>query len=174
MMMKKLFYMAVLAVITLTSASVSAQTAYKFGHIDSNQLLSLMPEREKVKTELETFAKQLEGQLTTMQGEFERKYNEYIEQAETMSPLIRQTKEQELGEMQQRIQMFQQNAQQELSAKEAELFQPVVDKARNAIKTVADENGYTYVFDLSTGALIHVSADSDDLLPLVKAKLGIQ
>lgn len=171
--MKKILTIAILLVATLMSSNTFAQKQYKFGHVDSNQLLSIMPEREKAKVDLEKYAKQLESTLTAMQSEFERKYQSYVESADSLSPLIRQTKEGELGEMQQRIQTFQQTAQQDLGQKENELLQPIITKARAAISEVAEEGGYTYVFDMGTGVILHHSADSEDILPLVKAKLGI-
>jgi len=171
--MKKILTVAILLVATLLGSHTFAQKQYKFGHIDSNQLLSLMPEREKAKVDLEKYAKQLETTLTAMQSEFERKYQDYVANADSLSPLIRQTKEGELGEMQQRIQKFQQTAQQDLSAKEGELLQPIIAKARDAINAVAEEGGYIYVFDIGTGVVLHHSADSEDILPLVKTKLGI-
>ncbi len=171
--MKKFLTLAIVVIALAFTNNTFAQTQYKFGHIDSNQLLSLMPEREQAKNELENFAKQLESQMSTMQGEFERKYQEYMVSADSLSPLIRQTKEQELGEMQQRIQSFQQNAQKELADKEGSMLQPIIEKARAAISEVATENNFTYVFDIGTGVILHWSADSEDVLPLVKTKLGI-
>lgn len=173
--MKKILTFALLLVTAITISNTAiAQTTLKFGHIDSNALLSIMPEREAAKNALEAHAQQLEETLTVMQAEFEKKYTDYVAQADSLSPLIRQTKEAELGEIQQRIQAFQQNAQQELSGKESELLQPIIQKAREAISEVATENGYIYVFDLGTGVLLHHSEDSEDILPLVKVKLGIQ
>jgi len=173
--MKKIMTLAVLLVMAFTFANQTfAQKTYKFGHIDSNQLLSLMPERAKAKTQLETYAKQLESTLSTMQSEFENKYQSYTASADSLSPLIRQTKEKELGDLQQRIQAFQQKAQQDLSDKESTLLQPIIDKAKKAIDEVATENGFTYIFDTGTGVILHHSADSEDILPLVKTKLGIQ
>ncbi len=173
--MKRILSLALLFVITFTiSNNTTAQTTLKFGHIDSNALLTIMPEREAAKNALEAHAQQLEETLTVMQAEFERKYTDYVAKGDSLSPLIRQTKEAELGEIQQRIQAFQQNAQQELSAKEGELLQPIIQKARDAISEVAAENGYLYVFDLGTGVILHFSEESEDILPLVKVKLGIQ
>lgn len=172
--MKNLLTIAIILVATLMGSHAFAQKQYKFGHIDSNQLLTLMPEREKAKVDLEKYAKQLESTLTAMQSEFERKYQDYIATADSLSPLIRQTKEGELGEMQQRIQTFQQTAQKDLGEKENELLQPIILKARNAITAVSEEGGYIYVFDIGTGMILHHSADSEDILPLVKVKLGIQ
>lgn len=171
--MKKILSIALLfAVLAITNNAV-AQTTYKFGHIDSNELLSIMPEREAAKVTLEKHAQQLEETLTVMQAEFEKKYNEYVANADSLSPLIKQTKEAELGEIQQRIQAFQQQAQQELGQTENELLAPIIEKARGAISEVAAENGYLYVFDLGTGALLYHSEDSENILPLVKVKLGI-
>ena len=173
--MKKILAIAVMVVLAFTFVNQTfAQKTYKFGHIDSNQLLSLMPERAQAKTTLEAYAKQLESTLSTMQTEFENKYQDYLASADSLSPLIRQTKEKELGDLQQRIQAFQQKAQQDLSEKESSLLQPIIDKAKKAIDDVATENGFTYIFDTGTGVILHHSADSEDILPLVKAKLGIK
>ncbi len=172
--MKKIVILAALILTVAFTSDLAAQKQYKFGHIDSNQLLSQMPQREKAKVELEKYAKQLESTLSGMQTEFERKYQEYVSTADSLSNLIRQTKESELGEMQQRIQTFQQTAQQDLAQKENELLQPIIQKARTAISEVADENNFTYVFDVGTGVILHFSDDSIDILPMVKAKLGIQ
>lgn len=173
--MKKILSIAFVMIAAFAiSNNAMAQNTYKFGHIDSNELLSIMPERESAKSALENHAKQLEETLTVMQAEFEKKYNEYVTTADSLSPLIRQTKEAELGELQQRIQAFQQQAQQELSQKENELLAPIIEKARKAIDDVASENGYLYVFDTGSGMILHHSEDSENILPLVKAKLGIQ
>jgi outer membrane protein len=39
---------------------------------------------------------------------------------------------------------------------------------------VARENGFTYIFDLSRGSVIYFSEQSEDILPLVKKKLGLE
>lgn len=173
--MKKvlIYVLSVVSLLVLTNLSF-AQTKLKFGHVDSNALLQMMPERLNAQKALETHAKQLEETLGMMKTEFEKKYTEYVSTADSLSPLIRQTKEAELGELQQRIQAFQQKAQQELVQKENELLKPIVEKARKAIEEVGTENGYLYVFDIGSGAILHHSSDSQDILPLVKAKLGIK
>ena len=62
----------------------------------------------------------------------------------------------------------------QLQQKEAELFQPVMEKAQAAIEKVAKANGFTYVFDLGAGGLLYFSEQSVDILPLVKKELGIE
>ena len=162
-----------LVVCLLASGSLMAQTKLKIGHIDSNKLLSIMPEKDQVQVTLESHAKEIENTLAAMQDEFEKKYQDYLAKADSLTDLIKQTKEAELQDLQQRIQTFQMSAQQDYQTTERELFQPIIDKAKNAIDEVAKENGYTYVIDSGSGALIYFSDTSDDLFDLVKAKLGL-
>ena len=55
-----------------------------------------------------------------------------------------------------------------------ELNETVMKKAQDAIDKVAKAQGLAYVFDLATGAIIYIDeANTVNLLPLVKAELGI-
>ena len=171
--MKKLFKLLVI-VVFLTSTNSFAQTKVKIGHIDSNKLLSIMPEKAQVQTALDSHAKEIENTLAGMQDELQKKYQDYMAKGDSLTPLIKQTKEAELQDLQQRIQTFQTNAQQDYQTKERDMFQPVIEKARKAIEEVAKENGYTYIIDSGSGALIYFSDDSDDIFELVKAKLNLQ
>lgn len=168
--MKKIYFTIVC--LGLALGSLNAQTKLKFGHVDSQTLLEAMPEKVEADKALETFAKQLESQLEVMSTELETKYQDYQANQAVMSDIIKQTKEEELQMLQQRIQNFQQNAQQSLAKKEGEVYQPILDKAKKAIEDVAVENGFTYVFDTSAGSLLY-QPTSDDILNLVKKKLGI-
>ena len=103
----------------LLSGTINAQSKLKVGHVDSNKLLSIMPERNQVQATLETNAKEIENILAEMQDEFERKYQDYLSKQDSLTPLIKQTKEAELQDLQQRIQTFQVSAQQDYQAKEA-------------------------------------------------------
>ena len=133
-----------------------------------------MPEREQARVQLEKYAKQLEDQMAAMQTELESKYQQYLEQRDSLPQVLLEAKERELTDIQQRFQTFQQTAQKDLSAKEGELLQPIIDKAKKAIDDVAAENGFIYVFDMSMGAILYNSDQSVDLLPLVLKKLGIK
>jgi len=159
------------AVILFLSIGVNAQSRLKIGHIDSGELLMLMPERDSARIKLETHAGQLERQLTTMHGEFESKYQDFVAQQASMSELIRQTKARELQELQTRIENFQQSAQEDLETKEMELLTPILNRAKTAIEEVAKENGFTYILDVASGALLYY--EGENILPLVKRKLGL-
>lgn len=156
----------------LATGSVLAQGKSKFGHIDSQVLLESMPEKKQADKDLEAFANQLQSQLQAMTTEWETKMKDYRANSAVMTDIIKQTKEEEIAGLEQRIQNFQQNAQGSLAKREGELYQPILDKAKEAIDQVASENSYTYVFDTSSGALLY-QPDGDDILPMVQKKLGI-
>ncbi len=171
--MKNLLKLLVLTLFLFSGTIINAQN-YKFGHINSQGLLSIMPERDSAEAIIQKYAMELESQLELMQVEYRNKLNDYLEKQDNLTNLVKQTKEQELSEIDQRIKMFQSNAQQELQQQEAQLIQPVIQKAENAIKEVAKENGFTYIFDISRGVIIYFSDQSEDILPLVKKKLGLE
>lgn len=153
-------------------AGVNAQ-AKKFGHINSNDLLMLMPERKEAETKIQDEAKKLEQQLSAMTTEYQTKVADYQTNSATMTDLIKQTKAKEIQDLEQRIQDFQQNAQESLQKKESELLKPIIDKAKKAIEDVAKEGGYGYIFDTSAGVILY-SPEGDNIMALVKKKLGLQ
>ncbi|MBQ8704607.1 MAG: OmpH family outer membrane protein [Bacteroidales bacterium] len=147
-----------------------AQKNLKLGHINSQELMQIMPGRDSVQTVLQGEVTELETTLKQMQAEAEKRYNDYVANQAGWTDLIRQTKQREIQDMSARIQEFQENAQKQLQEREAELTKPIIDRAKKAIEDVAREGNYTYIFD---GAALLYSQDSEDIMPLVKKKLGI-
>ncbi|MCX6234582.1 MAG: OmpH family outer membrane protein [Bacteroidetes bacterium] len=150
-----------------------AQNQEKFGHLDFATLYSMMPGIDSVKVQYEQYAKSVQEQYNAMQTEYQNKVVDYQSNQATLSAIIKQTKEREIQDLQSRIEAFQISAQQDLQDKEAALSEPLIEKARNAVKEVAKENGYTYILNTSGGMLLYADP-SDDIMELVKKKLGIQ
>lgn len=149
-----------------------AQKKQKFGHIDSNELLKLMPGRDSAMNKITDYAKTLENQLKGMQSELETKYQTYLANEANMTDLIKQTQQKELQDIQARIEAFQNSAQDELEKKQNELLKPIIDKAKAAIEKVGKDNQYTYIFDAGIGVLLY-SDPTEDILPMVKKELGL-
>ena len=147
-----------------------AQKNIKLGHINSQELFQIMPGRDTAQATLQKEAAEIESTLKTMQGELERISNEFMQKQAEWTELIRNTKRSEIQDMQSRIQAFYENAQKQLQEREAELTKPIVDRAKKAIEDVAKEGNYTYIFD---GAGLLYSQDSEDIMPQVKKKLGL-
>ena len=148
-----------------------AQT--KFGHINSAELLKDMPDVTKAESEIQAYAKSFQEQLQTMSKEYETKIQAFQAGEKTMTEAMKEVKVKEIKDLEGRIESTNQSAQEKVEKKRQDLLQPIIDKADKAIKAVAAEKGYDYIFDTSTGAFLQVKA-SDDVMALVKTKLGIQ
>jgi outer membrane protein len=146
----------------------------KFGHINSSELIGLMPETKTAQEELEAFIEEVKNQLDEMQVEYNVKLKDYQDNFEKMSDLQKETKEKELSDLQNRAYEFQNSVNQRVQQQQAKLFEPITKKAKDAIKKVGDANGYLYIFDISSGAVIYFSAESSDVTALVKKELGLQ
>ncbi len=168
--MKNVLKIAVLGVaLVVSSFTASAQ---KTAHINLDSLITLMPESKVAQQAVQDYAKQLEQQITAMQTELQTKYEAFQKDAPNMAPIVKQTKEAELNDLNQRITDFQQQAQGDYQKKSADLSKPVYEKAKKAIDQVAKETGYKYVLDTSTGLVIYNEPADDILVPVMK-KLGI-
>ncbi len=170
-MLKKIFLLLALALTGISFDSFS-QTL-KFGHIDSGELIQLMPQTRQADSTLRKFGESLDAQLKGMTAEYQNKLQTYQAGADTMPDAIRQTKEKELNDLGNRIQDFQQTAQESIQKKKEELYGPILKKAEDAIKEIAKEKSYSYIFDTSLGSVIYAQ-ESDDLMPQVKTRLGIK
>lgn len=170
--MKKTLIVALIALFAMCGTAM-AQKTIKLGHINSNELMQIMPGKDSAQTALQGEVAELENTLKAMQSELEQRYNEFQEKQAQWSDLIKQTKQRELQDMGTRIEEFQQNAQRQLQERQEELLKPIIDRAKKAIEDVAKENGYTYIFDSGMGTLLY-QQDSDDILPMVKKKLGLK
>ena len=137
--MKKIL---ILLISTLTLTSLHAQ---KFGYIDSQELLLLMPERKTAETEVQEFAKSLESQLAAMTSEYQQSVENYQANESTYTDLVKQDKIAEITGLEQRIQSFQQNAQQALQSKEQELETCAWERKTPIISSLM-RNGYKDVF----------------------------
>ena len=111
--------------------------------------------------------------MNSLREQFQTKLAEYSEKMKTYSEAMRATTEEELQGLQQRIQRFQETAMAQLEKTQNDLMKPVMENALNAIKVVGKENGFTYIFDMNAG-ILYAAENSQDVLPLVKKKLGLQ
>lgn len=168
--MKKVLVLIVL----LVAGMATTVNAQKFGHIDIQQLITVMPERQSALETLEKEAGELENMLASMQQEYQSMINDFTENQEGMSDLVRQAKGEEIQLKGQRIETFRVQADQQLQQKQQELMVPIFDAADKAISDVAKEQSLIYVFDISSRVVLYQSPQSLDVLPLVKKKLGIE
>ena len=176
-MMKKFLKLTLALVFVLGATSASAQ---KLGRVDLAAIVPNMPEYTEAVSNLEALGKELSMQLEQMNVELNNKYADYEKNVSTYSDSLRQMKERELMEMNQRLQDMQQYAQQDLQKKEADLMTPIYEKANAAVNKVAAAGGYAVVFSTagdqasSAGLAYFDPATLTDITPDVKRELGIE
>lgn len=170
--MKKVLFILTLAVVVLSSAVVNAQD--KIGYISSSEVIGLFPEAETIMKEVDQIGAVKQGQMTELQNELQSKYEKYQAEEALMTDIIKESKAEEIRNMEAKIQEFYKQSQDELVQIRNEKMKPLLDRASTAISDVAKENGYTYIVDTDAGAALFLYADeSRNVIDLVKAKLGL-
>lgn len=170
--MKTMKHIAITAcALLLAAAPLHAQG--KLGHIDRQALMLALPERKTAETTMQDFAKKLDDKLKAMATEYQTKVTEVQSSFATMTQTQKDAAQREIGEMEERITKAQETAKEDLAKQEQELMAPMLDRTDKAIRDVAAENNFTYIFDTSTGFVLFYDK-GEDILPLVKTKLGIQ
>ncbi len=160
----------VLAALLLWMGTTNAN-AQKIAHIDVQKIMTAMPEFKAGQAELKKLYATYQKEFKEMQDAYQAKLKKYQDEAKTVSEQENQKRVKELMEMEKNIAKAQQDIQQEAAKKEAELMKPIQEKLMKAIKDVAKEKGYEYVFD-SSGPTNLIVANGPDLFNDVKAKLG--
>jgi outer membrane protein len=163
--------------LSLFVALSTALTAQKFGYLNSQALLNEMPEVKEAEANLQTLQKQLQAKGEQMLTDFQAKYVELERknQQGEISPKELETESQKLQEQEQEIAQYEQQMQRQIMEKRNTLLQPILDRVNDAIKQVAEEDGYSYIFDASPGSGILLYVDeSTDVMAQVKVKLGLE
>jgi len=173
--MKRFLGIAAIALMAVFAGQNVVAQGFKFGHINSDELIKAMPEYDSATIKLEKTRKELVNALDIMQVELKNKADAYNKEMKNLTDLVKQTKEQELQDMQTRIQEFQTNAQTQLQDQQVALFQPIYNKADKAIKEIGKEGGYIYIFDVKPGQVLYFDeTKSTNIIALVKTKLGLK
>ncbi len=169
-----MFKKLIIAVLCCLPMSLMAQTTFKFGTVNSAEIIAAMPERAAAEQQLQDLSKKYEDEFVKVQEEFQNKYKELQALGDTVPETIRMRRLQEVQESQQRIESFRTMAQEDIAKKQEELFIPIQQKLMDAIKAVGEEGKFTYIFDLTYPVVLYQGIGNEDITPLVKAKLGIQ
>ena len=167
--MKKLIAIAVLffGVVSFTNAQT------KVAHINTQQLISSMPEMKAAKTEFDKLQESLGADIQASVTEYRNKLTQYTNEAPTKTDAENDSRKKELAELEARIQEAQAAAQKTAEQKYIDLTKPIQEKALAAIQKVARAQGFAYVLDETPGSGL-LLADGTNLMSSVKKELGIQ
>ena len=166
--MKKILLIAAMAVM---SVAAMAQDL-KFGYVEFNELVMLMPDMDKARAAIEENQKTNEEILMTMYKEYETKMQQYQQNSASWTAAVREMKEKEIMQLEQNLQQNQQVLQQELQQLQQQLQQPIYEKAQKTVQDLAKAKGLAFVFEKNS--LVYLdTAQGVDLTPEARVKLGI-
>jgi outer membrane protein len=168
----KQFKTLLFAAALFIGATSFTQAQSKIAHINTQELIQAMPEMATAQAEMEKLGKTYEADIKAMATEYQNKMKQYEAEAPTKTDEENQKRLVEVQTMQQNIQQYQGQAQQEMQKKEVDLLKPITEKAKAAILKVARAQGYEYVLDSTQGGGV-IMADGNNLLDAVKKELGI-
>ena len=129
--MKKILIVAVMALISV------AASAQKFAHVNYGELVQLTPAADSARASLAAAQKEAEETLQSMMDEYQSKYQQYQQKVSTWTAAIKESKEKELMEIQNRIQETQQSISGELQQMQNQLMAPIVDKVQKTVEKLA-------------------------------------
>ena len=163
-----------IALLLLLSLPIGLIAQDKLGHVNSQEIISVMPELQVVQKTLNDLQTEWENTIVKMREEYYVKIQEYQEKQATMPESIKEARQSEIVEIEQRITTINQTATADLQKKQQELIEPVIERVRKAINEVGVENNYTYIFDLGVQGILYQSPKSNDVTALVKKKLDLK
>ena len=154
--MKKL----IIFLLMMLPLGVFAQES-KIAIVNTQEVIQAMPEFATMQKQMADMEAKYKNEMQVMQDEYNKKYSDFVAQQDSLTENIKMRRMQELQDMEQRTQQ----------KKQGELFTPIQDKLKNAIKAVGDEKGYTYILDPQI--VLYQGNTAVDATQFVKAKLGI-
>ena len=167
-MLKKIALLVVLFALPLGAM------AQKFAHMNSQEVIVVMPEYTKAQADLDAMSKKYQLEMERTHSEFNKKLQEFQQQADSLPRNIAERRQKELQEMAQRQEEFQQEAYQSMQKAQQEALAPIYKKLDDAIQAVGKAEGVVYIFDLARTPIPYVGAESVDVTTKVKTQLGIK
>ncbi len=149
----------------------TASAQGKVGYISTEELIGSMAETEVANKQLQDYQTSLQQQGSDYYRELNEKDSIFGADSAKYTATQKELKRNDLIELYQKVQNWQQTMQQKVQERSQTLIVPIRDKALEAIKATAKENGYAYVLE---SAAVLVGPPGDDILPLVKKKLGVK
>jgi outer membrane protein len=153
---------------------IPSSAQMKIGYINSEAIMQQLPEAQDAQKQLDAISTDWQTELTKMQTDLQHRFEDYDKKKLVMSDKRRAEIEKELQDLERKMVDYRTakfGANGELFSKQNELMKPVQDKLFKAVKDIADEGGYDYVFDKSSTTLLMYSNEKNDLTSKVLAKL---
>ena len=163
-------------VFTATFSFVAFAQQQRNAYIDSEYILSNVPEYKEAQKELDRLAANWQKDIEKRFASIDSMYKKYQVEAITLPDNLKQKREEAIIKAEEAAKDLQKKRfgkDGDLFKKREELVKPIQDRVFNAIESIAKEKNYTFVFDVA-GSMTIVYADPKvDLNDQVMQRLGI-
>jgi outer membrane protein len=146
----------------------------KIAYVNIQELFLAMPEVSTIEKKVADLNEEYTKELKQMEDEYTKKYSDFVNLQDSLTENIKLKRMQEIEQMRTRMENFIPIAKSDIEKKQAEWYQPVQDKIKNAIKAVGDEKSYTYIVSMEPALFLYTGNNAVDATPFVRAKLGLQ
>lgn len=173
----KMYVLNLIMVCGLFHLSMAQSATAKVGYVDSDYILGQIPEYKSAQSELDKLSLQWQKDIEDRFAEVEKLYRIFRAEAVLLTDDMKQKRELELQDKEQEVRELQKKrfgVDGEIYKKRQELVKPIQDKVFNAIKAIAEKNGFSFILDKSGAlTLLYVNPKydkSDDVLILLGYK----
>jgi len=148
---------------TLEAQARAGQTgqATRFAFVNSQRILAEAPGAREAQQSFEREMQRYRIEVDSLEQALEQTQAQLQQQQATMSPQVRQQRQQEIQEAflayQQRVGELERTAQR----RQAELVEPVMQRISETLERIRQQGNYSMIFDASAGALITADPSLD-------------
>jgi outer membrane protein len=143
--MRKLKLVAVLLFFVVINVS-----AQKFGYVDTDYILSKIPEYKAAQAELDKTSVDWQKEIEAKYAEIDKLYKIYQAESVLLTEDMRKKRENEIINKEKEVKDLQKQrfgVDGELFKKRMELVKPIQDKVYSAVKQVAERSALAFIFD---------------------------
>ncbi len=168
--MKKIIIAVILAV-----AGFGMASAQKFAMVDMEYILRNVPAYEMANEQINQFSQRWEKEVNQLSQEAETMYQNYQSDMVFLTDDQKKKREEAIVAKEKEVTDLRYKyfgPEGELFKKRQSLMQPIQDDVYNAVKAVAEEQGYQAIFDRASSQAIVFATPRIDVSNQVLAKLG--
>ena len=144
-------------IILLVSLTGSKTYAQRNAYVDTQYIMSNIPEYKDAQDELDAMSKKWQKEIESKYSEVETMYKKYQAESVLLPDDVKQKREDEIVNKEKEVKELQKKyfgSEGDLFKKRQELIQPIQEKVYNAIETIATTKNYSFVFDKSGGVTL--------------------
>ncbi len=142
---------AILSIMLLSGTMLFAQKPLKIGYIDSQTILTQLPEAIKAQGEIQSAIDKVKGQIDSLGQVYQQTLQDYQKQANMMTDAKKKEAQQKIMGMEQDYNSLRAklDANGEVAQMNQKLMKPIVDKIKKVVEEVAKQEGIQLVLEKS-------------------------